>query len=87
MGTLALVVAGVTLFLIKIVFKMTELRRFRTLPEKRRFMIISIFLTYLVSSSLLTLLIRAEASWAGGSFSLVKWAQRSMPELAVKSNL
>jgi ABC-type multidrug transport system permease subunit len=86
-GTLALVVAAVTLILIKIVFTMTELRRFRTLPEKRRFMILSIFITYLVSSSLLTLLIRAEVNWGEGSFSLVKWAQGSFPTLAVKNNL
>lgn len=87
MGTLAVVVGIVTLVLIKIVFKMTDLRRFRTLPEKRRFMIISIFLTYLVSSSLLTLLIRAEATWGSHSFSLVRWAQQAMPQLAVKSNV
>mgnify|MGYP000976805228 CR=1 FL=1 len=55
-------VSGVTVcinvFLIKVVNVLAELRRFRTVPEQKWFLIVSIFLTYLFSSSLLVLLIR-----------------------------
>jgi hypothetical protein len=47
----------------------------------------SIFITYLISSSLLSLLIRAEIKIGDGSFSLVQWAQDSFPNLSVKNNL
>lgn len=66
---------------------LAELRRFRTIPEKKRFMIISIFLTYLISSSLLTILIRAQFKWGDSSFSLVEWAQSLFPGLSVRADI
>lgn len=76
-------VSGVTvcinIFLIKIVNVLAELRRFRTVPEQKWFLIVSIFLTYLFSSSLLVLLIRGEVSIGGRDWSLVALLRELFP--------
>jgi len=73
--TVSGVIVGINLFLIKIVFALAELRRFRTLPEKKIFLTLSIFLTYFFSSSVLAILIRGQLKIGDSTFSLVEVAQ------------